>query len=111
MKGADIVVVPSRYETLGIVVLEAMAAGKPVIASRVGGIPEVAKHGVNGILTYPSSNQVAMAVKTFCEGRQLIEEYGKNNQKAIASFDWKKIGKSYAQLYASVIDNHDVRGS
>jgi glycosyltransferase involved in cell wall biosynthesis len=108
MKGADIIVVPSRYEPFGIVVLEGMAAGKPLIATRVGGIPEIIKQGINGILTYPSSNQIATAIKSLCERKELIEEYGRNNQKAVTLFDWKYVAQSYVKLYDSVISNYDV---
>jgi glycosyltransferase involved in cell wall biosynthesis len=108
MKGADVVIVPSRYEPFGIVVLEGMAAGRPVIATRVGGIPEIFKQGINGILTYPSSSQIASAMKSFCGRRELIEEYGRNNQEAATLFDWKYIAQSYAKLYDSVTNNYAV---
>ena len=54
MKGADIIIIPSRYEVAPVVLLEAMAAGKPIIATCVGGIPEVFRQGTNGMLTKPS---------------------------------------------------------
>lgn len=103
IKGCDIVVIPSRYENAPIVLLEAMAAGKPVIASRVGGIPEVLKQGVNGILTEPSSGQIADAIESLCKNWKLAEEYGKNNQETAALFTWKRIAQSYAKLYQSVV--------
>jgi glycosyltransferase involved in cell wall biosynthesis len=108
LKGADMVVIPSRYETSSVVLLEAMAAGKPVIATRVGGIPELLKHGVNGILTSPLSGEIAMAIKSLCERKQLVEEYGRNNQEAAKLFDWKNIAQSYVQLYASVLNDYSV---
>jgi glycosyltransferase involved in cell wall biosynthesis len=108
MKGADVIVVPSRYENLPIVILEAMAAGKPVIATCVGGIPEVIVQGINGILVYPSSSQIAVALKSFCERKELIEEYGRNNQEAVKLFDWNLIAHSYVRLYNSVINNYDL---
>jgi glycosyltransferase involved in cell wall biosynthesis len=109
MKGADIVVVPSRYENFCIVVLEAMAAGKPVIASCVGGIPEVLVQGVNGILTSPCSSNFAMALKYLCERKQLLEEYGRNNQRTVIPFDWKNIAQSYVKLYNMGTSSSDVR--
>ena len=47
---SDIFVMPSRTETLGLVVLEAMSSGVPVVAARAGGIPEMIEEGVSGYL-------------------------------------------------------------
>jgi glycosyltransferase involved in cell wall biosynthesis len=52
-KNCDIFVAPSRFESFGIIYLEAMACGKPVVGSNAGGIPEVVAHGVNGLLPDP----------------------------------------------------------
>lgn len=109
MKGADIIVIPSRYENSCIVQLEAMAAGKPIIASCVGGIPEIFVQGVNGILTSPSGRKFATALKYLCERKQLLEEYGRNNQRTVIPFDWKNIAQSYVKLYNMVTSNSDVR--
>ncbi len=52
-QSADIVVVPSRWEGFGLIAVEAMRAGLPVIASRVGGLPEIVEDGVTGLLIPP----------------------------------------------------------
>ncbi len=53
---ADAFIFPSRTETLGLVLLEAMAAGCPVVAARSGGIPDIVTDGVNGYLFEPSTD-------------------------------------------------------
>jgi glycosyltransferase involved in cell wall biosynthesis len=102
IKGADIVVMPSRYEPFGIVLLEAIAAGKPVVATYAGGLPEIFEQGVNGILVSPSSSQIENALRHLCKRRRLLREYGENNLNVAASFDWRNIAESYVQLYKSV---------
>lgn len=69
---ADAFVFPSRTETLGLVLLEAMAAGCPVIAANAGGIPDIVSDGVNGCLFDPSDEQgaVAAALRLFADPSQ-----------------------------------------
>jgi glycosyltransferase involved in cell wall biosynthesis len=57
----DVFVLPSLNEGLGVAALEAMAAGRPVIASRVGGLVELIAHGITGLLTEPRSVQALSA--------------------------------------------------
>lgn len=58
---ADLFVMPSRTETLGLVLMEAMAAGCPVVACRAGGIPDAVEHGVTGFLFEPADRQGLIA--------------------------------------------------
>lgn len=64
----DVVVMPSRYESFGLVLVEAMSFGKPVVASRVGGMEHIVDHGVTGLLVEPDDS-IAL-------GKALVELHG-----------------------------------
>lgn len=72
LTASDAVVVPSRSETFGQVVVEAMACGVPVLATAVGGIPEIIDHDVSGLLVPPDDpDELAHALTRLLTGRQL----------------------------------------
>lgn len=71
---ADIVLVPSRVEPFGNVAVEAMAAGRPVVAARVGGLPEIVSDGETGLLCEPgSATDLASAVRRLADDRPLAD--------------------------------------
>lgn len=76
MKKLDVVIVPSiHYEPCPLVLLEAMASGVPLIASRIGGIPEIIEDGVNGMLVEPEDKEaLAMAIERFYKNRGMREK-------------------------------------
>ena len=72
LRGCEIFVLPSRFETFGIVILEAMAYRKAVIATTVGGIPEIIESGKNGILVEPDNpNALAKAINSVLLNQEL----------------------------------------
>jgi glycosyltransferase involved in cell wall biosynthesis len=74
---ADIVVIPSRYESFGLVAVEAMMLGKPVISTIAGGIPEVVEHGVTGILIPPGdARALAEAIRRLIDDADLRARMG-----------------------------------
>jgi len=87
----DFMVLPSLTEGLPNVVLEAFAYAKPVIATNVGGVPEIVEDGVNGILVYPErSDLLAEALKSFLvapEKRRMMGEAGYQKVKSEFSFE------------------------
>jgi glycosyltransferase involved in cell wall biosynthesis len=73
----DVFVLPSRVEGLPLALLEAMAAGKPVVATAVGGVPEVIEPGVNGLLVPPDDDAaLAGAIATLARSPDLRARYG-----------------------------------
>ncbi len=71
---ADVLVFPSQTDTLGLVLLEAMAAGTPVVAARSGGAPDVVRHGFNGLLFAPGDARSAVAAVRQLVGDPIARE-------------------------------------
>jgi starch synthase len=98
---ATVFVCPSEYEPLGIVNLEAMACGSAVVASAVGGIPEVVADGETGLLV-PVGDEAALAsaIDALIRDPARAAELGaRGRQRAVAEFSWDTIAAQTAQLY------------
>jgi glycosyltransferase involved in cell wall biosynthesis len=103
-KGCSFFVLPSRHEPQGIVNLEAMASGKAVIASRVGGVPEIVLDGQTGILVPgEDSAELAKALLQLSEDSELREQLGTAGKARAQSFDWSAIAAQYQEIYRSVM--------
>ena len=102
---ASIVVVPSAWaEAFGLVTLEAMSAGRPVIGTRVGGIPEVIDDGVNGYLVEPKNpEQIAEKALKLLSEEELLKELGRNARKKAETFSIEKYVENLIKLYEQVI--------
>lgn len=99
---ADVVVLPSIVdESLGLVILEAMAAQTPVVASNKGGIPLVVKDGKNGILIRArSAKAISEAVNSIISNPVLSKEMGRAARQAVVErFDWSKLVLQLEPLY------------
>ena len=101
---ATVFACPSLYEPLGIVNLEAMACGTAVVASRVGGIPEVVTDGETGLLVPPAdAPALARAINTLATDERRAAEMGRLGRKrAAADFGWDSIAAQTAGLYAEL---------
>jgi starch synthase len=95
---------PSEYEPLGIVNLEAMACGCAVVASAVGGIPEVVADGETGLLVPPGEPEaLATAINSVIRDPGLAAALGaRGRERAVAEFSWAAVAAQTAQLYAEL---------
>ncbi|RJS94523.1 glycosyltransferase family 1 protein [Candidatus Bathyarchaeota archaeon] len=101
MVSADVLVVPSIYEPFGIVALEGMAAGVPVVAANVGGLSEIVEHERTGVLVYPGNPEsIAWGVNRVLSDSAFSEWLVKNAKRKVQEvYSWDAIAKRTAALY------------
>jgi glycogen synthase len=103
MAHADLLVLPSIYEELGTVLLEAMWAGLPIVASRTGGIPDVIEDGVNGLLVPPGEpDALARAIDRVLADRALAYRLSEGAQQRGKDYDWEVLAGRVLQVYLGV---------
>ena len=101
--GCELFVLPSRHEPFGIVNLEAMAAGKPVVATRVGGVPEIVVEGENGLLVAPEDPEaLAEAIGRLLDDEALRRRLGVTGRAKAQRFSWTAIADEYLNVYRAV---------
>jgi glycosyltransferase involved in cell wall biosynthesis len=101
----DVFVLPSLHEGIPMVLLEALASGKPVVASRVGGIPEVIRDGIDGLLV-PAGDAVALSktVDGLLKDRSTAERLGRAGRIRVESeFAAPRMAQKTLELYRAVM--------
>jgi glycosyltransferase involved in cell wall biosynthesis len=101
----DIFVLPSLEEGHGVVLTEAMASGKPLIGSNVGGIPMQIKDGWNGFSVEPGNEKALVEkIQYLVVNEEERARMGKNSKKlAKEEFDWSKIAERYLEVYEEIV--------
>lgn len=107
---ASIVVIPSIWpENFPTVCNEAMSAGRPVIGTNVGGIPEMIEGGVNGYLVEPkNSEQIAEKVIKLFSEENVLQEWGKNARRKAEEFDIENYVEKLERIYREVVSKHKL---
>ena len=110
MAASDIFVLPSKKEAFGLVLLEACIARVPVVASNVGGIPEIIEHEKNGLLVTPENpRKLAESILTILNNNLKRDTYTENAYKKVKeTFDAKIMAKKTSNLYDNVLNGKHV---
>jgi glycosyltransferase involved in cell wall biosynthesis len=105
---ADVVVQPSLSDAFPGPILEAMASGLPVVATRVGGIPESVEHEKTGLLVEPGDPQaLARAILRLLTDDSLRRAMGKAaRQRAVALFSWERVADDVLHQYKAALSNN-----
>lgn len=104
MDACDIFCLPSLNEGMGKVLVEAMALGKPIVASDVGGIPDSVIPGETGILVPPAdSNALAAAILTLCDHPEMRGKMGEQGKKKAPEYSVEKMLRKIELLYTALL--------
>lgn len=97
----DVFVYPSLHEGFGRAIMEALAMEKAVVATNVGGIPDLIKDGINGFMVDPNNPEMlAEKIKELLENKEQREKFGKAGRKWISeNFEWNQGIKQFASIF------------
>jgi D-inositol-3-phosphate glycosyltransferase len=103
---AEAVVVPSQYESFGMVALEAMACGKPVVASQIGGLAYLVQDGVTGF-TVPVDDPLELAnrISLLLMNSDLRDQMGRQAVQVAQEYAWEKIASKLMVVYNDLLSN------
>ncbi len=104
LEQAKILILPSLYEGLPNVILEAMSVGVPVIATRVGGIPDVVKDGQTGLLVEPGSvDELTRGIKKLIEDDNLRKKLANNSFEEVKKYTWDHVVEKFENLIERIV--------
>ncbi|MFQ6083735.1 MAG: glycosyltransferase family 4 protein [Candidatus Aminicenantia bacterium] len=105
----DIFVLPSLNEGMGRVLVEAMAIGKPIVASNVGGIPDLVTHGKNGFLVSPKNpEELAKYIQILIEDKEKRESMGQAGKEIALNFSKEIMVEKIAKLYKELLMQKNI---
>lgn len=109
---ADVCVVPSHYESFGLVAVEAMASGVPVVASRVGGLTGTVKDGETGYLVpWLCPEPFAERIEMLLENESLRRNLGEAAREAVGRYRWDSIAARLLEVYGSLLPQPATAGA
>jgi glycosyltransferase involved in cell wall biosynthesis len=103
LNSVDIVCIPSRNEPFGIVLLEAWAAGRPVVATEIGGLRENITNFMDGILVYPKPESVAWGINYLLNNLDVMKKISEKGRKKVKAFSWMNVANQLVKTYKQVL--------
>ncbi len=106
LAGLDIFVLPTLEEALGLAFVEALAMKKPVVATQVGGVPEIVRHHETGLLVPPrNADSLAEAITSLLHDKKLAGRLAENGRRLVeAEFSTKALVEKTAKLYQEILN-------
>ena len=108
MVASDVFVLPSLSEGFPTVILEAMASGIPIVATKVRGVPEIIKDGENGFLVEPrNSEEIAEKVLLLLNKDELRKRISEKNIEEVKRYHWESIAIRLEEVYFRVVSAYE----
>lgn len=105
LNNCDVFILPSYFEALPISILEAMSFEMPIIATCVGGIPTIVKHGVNGYLISPKSKEsIVSGIKFFIDNKEKIKEFGSVSHDIVERYYPYNVSNHLQKVYTELLN-------
>lgn len=103
--GCEFFVLSSRVEPFGIVVLEAMASHKAVLATRSGGVVDLVQDGVNGLLVEPTADALATGMREMLANLELTRSMSAHAYTTIQHWTWENVVRQYLDIFEHVVQS------
>ncbi|MEW6332629.1 MAG: glycosyltransferase, partial [Pseudomonadota bacterium] len=105
---ADLLAVTSHYESFGLVVLEALACGTPVLSTPVGAVETIIRNGVNGeVVASPAAADVAEGMARILSRPPQRRASTRRIRASVENYSWDKVARAVRQSYAALLMDHD----
>ncbi len=101
--GSHLVCLTSSHEGFPNALLEAMAMGRPIVATRVGGVPELVRDGADGLLTSLDPKDIAAAIVMMLSDERLRNRMGREARRRAEAFDWEHVVRETEAVYRQVL--------
>ena len=111
-QAADVCLVPSYYESFGLVAVEALACGTPVIATRVGGLQYTVRDGGTGyLISWRCPEPFAERLEALLANADLRARFGRAARESVRPFDWRTVAAQIVDVYEDLLARHATAGA